>query len=207
MAVVTAKSLIKIFDISRRTYKQIGVTRKFEIKSGEMIGEIKDIALNQDGKKLAILADQCPYSSIRIPDTKFYIYDIDMDKFIEQKVNKNRIPVEIFWDLQDPRLLAVETEFSKQSENGTDLNDPTDATQKQVPLSQLKDTEIEEDFKKKNVEEFSGKTLETFFVTTDYGCKRQDVVKFEQGEETLLGLSVPYLYYMGFKVENEEEEE
>jgi hypothetical protein len=36
-----------------------------------------------------------------------------MDKFIEQKVNKNRIPVEIFWDLQDPRLLAVETEFSK----------------------------------------------------------------------------------------------
>lgn len=35
MAVVTAKSLIKIFDISRRTYKQIGVTRKFEIKSGE----------------------------------------------------------------------------------------------------------------------------------------------------------------------------
>ena len=58
MAVVTAKSLIKIFDISRRTYKQIGVTRKFEIKSGEQIGEIKDIALNQDGKKLAILADQ-----------------------------------------------------------------------------------------------------------------------------------------------------
>jgi len=46
MAVVTAKSLIKIFDISRRTYKQIGMTRKFEIKSGEMIGEIKDIALN-----------------------------------------------------------------------------------------------------------------------------------------------------------------
>jgi intraflagellar transport protein 140 len=76
-----------------------------------------------------------------------------------------------------------------------------------VPLSQLKETEIEDDFKKKNVDEFSGKTLETFFVTTDYGCKRQDVVKFEQGEETLLGLSVPYLYYMGFKVENEEEEE
>ena len=46
MAVVTSKSLIKMFDISRRTYKQIGITRKFEIKSGELIGEIKDIALN-----------------------------------------------------------------------------------------------------------------------------------------------------------------
>jgi sporulation protein YlmC with PRC-barrel domain len=33
------------------------VTRKFEMKSGEQIGEIKDISLNSDGKKLAILAD------------------------------------------------------------------------------------------------------------------------------------------------------
>ena len=38
MAVVTSKSLIKIFDISRRQYKQLGVTRKFEIKAGETIG-------------------------------------------------------------------------------------------------------------------------------------------------------------------------
>ena len=69
------------------------------MKSGEQIGEIKDIALNSDGKKLAILADQCPFPSIRIPDTKFYVYDIDMDKFIEFKVHQDRVPVEIFWDL------------------------------------------------------------------------------------------------------------
>lgn len=49
--------MIKLFDISRRTYKQLGITRKFEIKAGEIIGEIKDIALNADGKKLAILCD------------------------------------------------------------------------------------------------------------------------------------------------------
>jgi hypothetical protein len=57
MVVITSKSMIKLFDISRRTYKQLGVTRKFEIKSGETIGEIKGIALNADGKKLAILCD------------------------------------------------------------------------------------------------------------------------------------------------------
>ena len=137
------------------------------------------IALNMDGKKLAILCDQCPFPSIRIPDTRFYIYDIDMDKFIDQKVNINRLPVEIYWDLTDPRLLAVETEYAKQ-ESATDLNESMiDGTQKQVPLSQLKDAEIEDDFRKKTVEEFTGKTLETFFVTTDYGCKRQDMVKFE----------------------------
>jgi hypothetical protein len=57
MVVITNKSMIKLFDISRRTYKQVGVTRKFEIKQGESIGEIKDISLNSDGKKLAILCD------------------------------------------------------------------------------------------------------------------------------------------------------
>jgi intraflagellar transport protein 140 len=35
MAVVTSNSLIKIFDISRRTFKQLGVTRKFEIQAGK----------------------------------------------------------------------------------------------------------------------------------------------------------------------------
>lgn len=35
MVVITNKSMIKLFDISRRTYKQVGVTRKFEMKQGE----------------------------------------------------------------------------------------------------------------------------------------------------------------------------
>lgn len=58
-------------------------------------------------------------------------------------------------------------------------------------LNAIKDSEIEEDFaqkKKKDDANNQGKTLETFFVTTDYGIKRQDVIKFEDGEETLLGI-------------------
>jgi hypothetical protein len=57
LAIVTSNNMLKIFDISRRQFKQMGVTRKFEIKSGESLGEIKDISLNSDGKKLCILAD------------------------------------------------------------------------------------------------------------------------------------------------------
>ena len=83
MAVITSNNMIKIFDISKKEYKQLGVTRKFEMKVGVPLGEIKDISLNSDGKKLCILADQQPFPSIRIPDTKFYIYDIDMDNFME----------------------------------------------------------------------------------------------------------------------------
>ena len=89
------------------------MTRKFEIRNGEQIGQIKEIALNSDGKKLAILSDQVPFPSITIPDTKIYIYDIDMDNFMQFEISANRIPVEAFWDQQDARLLAIETEFAK----------------------------------------------------------------------------------------------
>jgi len=160
-----------MFDISRRTYKQLGVTRKFEIKNGETIGEIKDIALNADGKKLAILCDQVPFPSIRIPDSKFYVYDIDMDKFLEFKVNVNRIPVEAFWDQQDARLLAIETEYAMTEDQNT-----LDATMPGAPTKALNDVKIEEinedfnNFKKEDT--FTGKTCETYFVTTDYGVKR-----------------------------------
>ena len=65
--------------------------------------------------------------------------------------------------------------------------------------------EIEEDFKKKE-DDFTGKTLETFFVTTDYKVKRQDVVKFEEGDETLLGVSVPFFYFMGRQIEETDDD-
>ena len=204
MAVVTSKSLIKIFDISRRQYKQLGVTRKFEIKNGESIGQIKEIALNSDGKKLAILSDQVPFPSITIPDTKIYVYDIDMDNFIQHEVHPNRIPVEAFWDQVDARLLAVETEYANLK---TDTAAATEKGEenKAEAFNAIKEHEIEDDFRNKK-EEFKGKTLETFFVTTDYGIRRQDVVKFEEGEETLLGVQVPYFYFMGRQPTEEDEE-
>ena len=83
MAVVTSGNMIKMFDISKDEYKQIGVTRRFEMKAGVSLGEIKEISLNSDGKKLCLLADQQPFPSVRVPDTKFYVYDIDMDNFME----------------------------------------------------------------------------------------------------------------------------
>lgn len=79
------------------------------------------------------------------------------------------------------------------------------------PLNERTVEEINEDFGNfEKKEEFSGKTIETYFVTTDYGIKRQDNIKFEQAEETLLGLHVPYFYYMGRKqtaAQDEEEDE
>lgn len=170
------------------------------MKAGEALGEIKDIQLNCEGKKLCILADQSPFPSIRIPDTKFYIYDVDMDNFMDMEVTSNRVPVECFWDQSDPRLLCVETEYIK------DIGKPTgEGDLGADALGNINAEEIENDFKKKE-EEFTGKTLETFFVTTDYKVKRQDTVKFEEGDETLLGLHVPFFYFMGRQIDENEDE-
>jgi hypothetical protein len=36
--------------------------------------------------------------------------------------------------------------------------------------------------------------------------KRQDIVKFEEGDETLLGLHVPFFYFMGRQIDENEDE-
>lgn len=105
---------------------------------------------------------------------------------MEMELSPNRIPVEAFWDQIDPRLIVIETEYHKDVTKGIDggLN----ATEHKIDIQNINQDEIDEDFKKKNGDEFNGKTVETFFVTTDYKIKRQDVIKFEEGEETILGV-------------------
>jgi hypothetical protein len=136
-----------------------------------------------------------------------------MDKFMKFEVQPNRIPVEAYWDQQDARLLAIETEYAKAEGKGSDLNGEEQkgtgtegGPGSAAAFNAIKESEIEDDFRKQK-EEFEGKTLETYFVTTDYEIKKQDVVKFEEGEETLLGVHVPYFYYMGRRPETDEEEE
>ena len=75
-------------------------------------------------------------------------------------------------------------------------------------LNERTDQEIYDDFAQtKQQEEFTGKIVETFFVTTDYGVKRQDVIKFEECDETMLGIQVPFFYYMGRRQTEEKNEE
>jgi len=36
--------------------------------------------------------------------------------------------------------------------------------------------------------------------------KRQSTINFEEGDETMLGVQVPFFYFMGRKVEEEEDD-
>jgi len=48
--------------------------------------------------------------------------------------------------------------------------------------------------------------VETFFVTSDFKIKKQTHINFEECDETMLGVQVPFFYFMARKVEDEDEE-
>ena len=199
MAIATSTSMIKVLDVSRRNFKQVGMTKRFERKkNGDLIGEIKAIFLNPDGKKLCILSDQTPIPSIKIPDTKFFIFDVETEAISEAEVGYNRVPIEAFWDQEDPRLLAIETEYIKDISRATMDEEPREEDESKAEGDTLAGGLFKEE-----KEEWTGKTVETFFVTRDYGTKKQDTLRFEDGEETVLGISVPYFFYLGQQVAEE----
>ena len=82
------------------------------------------------------------------------------------EVSASRIPVEAYWDQIDPRLLAIETEYFKSEPKGGETMGETPAGDS----TKVQDIDVK-DFQKEPEDVFTGKTTETFFVTTDYGIK------------------------------------
>jgi len=90
---------------------------------------------------------------------------------------------------------------------GTTLDDGAIIGGDKPGLDNIKMEEIENDFMgKKADEEFQGKTIETFFVTSDFKVKKQSTINFDEGDETMLGVQVPFFYFMGRKIEDEDED-
>jgi len=121
LLITTSNNYLGIFDITRRALKQSLLFRKFE-KNGANLGEIRETSINCKGTNIAILCDSMPSSDTRIPDTNFFIYDVELDTFTEHEIGPNKIPIEVIWDFSDPRLFGVMTEYAKESaeENAKD---------------------------------------------------------------------------------------
>ena len=78
--------------------------------------------------------------------------------------------MECFWDQTDSRLFAIETEFIKDISKG--IGSQIEGEGEDALNDDLGVHEMDDDFKRKEEEEWTGKTIETFFVTSDYGIKR-----------------------------------
>lgn len=183
MITATSSNQIKIWDITRKVWKQIGMARPFE-GDGKPFGEIKLISVNSDGTKLCILSDTIPAPSIKVPDTKFYIYDIEYDSFLEYEISNHRVPIFCTWDLNDPRLLGVEAEYVIEGRENEDLQE-----------------------EKSNQEDKCIKMLFTFFVTSENGIKEHAKIDYSSADNSLLGINVPLYYICGYNKEETKDKE
>jgi hypothetical protein len=76
MVVWSLNNYLRLYDLGRREYRQLGVNRRFENADG-LLGKLRLCNVNSDGSKVVIIAD-----SIATSDRdKFYVYDLEMDNF------------------------------------------------------------------------------------------------------------------------------
>lgn len=181
LLVCTSNNYFGIFDIQRRTIKQIMMFRRFD-KNAELIGEIRDACINSKGNFVGILCDTMSNSDIRIPETKFYIYDVEMDSFVDQEISPNKIPIEIIWDVNDPRLFGIQTEYAK------DLSD--DSSNK-----------IDYSMNPNEKKEFYGSEFFIFFYTTEYGIHQQEAHKINRDIQGVFALAIPSIFFIVSKTE------
>lgn len=107
MVLWTSNNYIRIFDLSRREIKQIGISRRFENSSGPL-GRIRNCTINSNGQKVVIIADPIK-KNVNDDDNlgKFFIYDVEMDNFLSYELDYDTVPLDAYYDHQDKRFFGV----------------------------------------------------------------------------------------------------
>jgi intraflagellar transport protein 140 len=182
LCVVTNQNYFFVYDITRRNLKQIISPRKFE-KNGETLGEIREAYVNIKSNYIAILADAANNNSeIKIPQTKFFIFDVEMDNFSEYEINQNRIPVEILWDQEDYRLFGVSTEYAK---------DLIEENQEKLIFDHQKNLNSNSEKK-----EWLGSEFFIFFYTIEFGINKQESHIINRDIQGVFALNIPSIYFI-----------
>mmetsp|Transcript_5948 Transcript_5948/g.5233 ORF Transcript_5948/g.5233 Transcript_5948/m.5233 type:complete len:154 (+) Transcript_5948:1598-2059(+) len=143
LVLYTANNYIRIYDLSKRELKQVGVTRRFEDSKGPL-GENIVCNVNCDGSKVSIIANKKKGDGF---ESMLYIYDVDIDTFTQFNFGDGKVPMEAYWDQTDKRFLSclVDTEKKlKVSDNDFEEADDT----------------------------LSTRVLYTFFVSSEHGVKK-----------------------------------
>jgi len=213
LSIVTNQNYFCVYDITRRNLKQIVSSRKFE-KNGESLGEIREACVNIKGNYIAILADTNRDSEMRIPQTKFYIFDVEMDSFSEYEISPNRIPIEILWDQEDPRLFGVSTEYAKDL--GEERNENylfEHAAQKTNSLKNINNTSncLNTNYTISNFKslvndkrEWIGSEFYIFFYTTEFGIHKQESHQIKGDIQGVFALNIPSIHLIVSKTSDKQ---
>ncbi|GLE10446.1 hypothetical protein PINS_up022547, partial [Pythium insidiosum] len=120
LAVATDRGAIRVFDLSRRDPKATGSMGFFATALGEPSEDpasaamMRAIAVNADGTRVCILADKTEGAlRMRTPMSRLFLFQADLNIFQQYDFGVNKTPLSVFFDPQEPRLLAVETRKSR----------------------------------------------------------------------------------------------
>jgi hypothetical protein len=68
------------------------------------------VRVNANGSRVAILATRFKAGSASVPDSKLYVWFVDLDKIQDFDFGPlGQRPTSVFWDPVEPRLLACDT--------------------------------------------------------------------------------------------------
>ncbi|MCQ2816870.1 MAG: hypothetical protein MJ252_06360 [archaeon] len=179
LLVVTTNNYFGIYDISRRTPKEFLSLRKFE-KNGEELGEIRDAAMNNKANLIIFLLDNLVNSEMRVPETKFIIFDIELDTFIDYEISPNVIPIEIIWDTIEPRVFGIRTEYARE------LADDNQIFKEDDPLA----------VQNKTGDTWFGPEFYMLFYASESGVRHLEKHKIQNEIQGVFGLEMPNIYFI-----------
>jgi len=198
MAAATSNGVIKVFKLRSVKPEVIGSGRFEETPPApaqpekrsrgqnhvtpppaKLIGSIRSIRCNSDGTKVSILSDR-NHHNVNVPDTKLYVYNMDMDVVLSYEFGPVRYPTSHFWDSQEPKLMAVESLCVKGTETSSTVSKVQPNRKEESKTAEVDDDQID---------------VTTLFVTQDYGIQMQDCFSSDSRMDCLLGIRVPHLYF------------
>jgi len=202
MAVATDTTSIKVFDLSRREARQLGSTKNVGsvVKS---INRIKDVHCNCNGSKVSIICTKANGT----PDSVLYIWDVETDQVqafdfksgegqeglddnvaeAQQQLTldvRGRSPKSIFWSETEAQLFVCEATY-------------VGSAQSAQPKSKTGDA-------KPSNENAENLLIVTMYSSADCGIVIQDHFVMDSSYAAMIGIEVPYYYFVKKTVENEE---
>ncbi|KAJ0403604.1 hypothetical protein ATCC90586_008757 [Pythium insidiosum] len=205
LAVATDRGAIRVFDLSRRDPKATGSMGYFStaLEDSENAPAVmmRAIAVNADGTRVCILADKAEGAlRMRTPMSRLFLFQADLNIFQQYDFGVNKTPLSVFFDPQEPRLLAVETHKSRpdslaatagSSKGGRSPGGNQDGDD-MTTLSSSASAPPAATGNRANA--LSEKEITVMFASNDHGLLMQDTFDLDLKYSALLGIHVPRVY-------------
>ncbi|XP_077862626.1 intraflagellar transport protein 140 homolog [Saccoglossus kowalevskii] len=203
LVVATSTGYLKIFDLSRREAK-LHANPKYIHDSVSKLGSIVSIRVNCNGTKISILSNKTDGTC----DPTLYVWDVDMDNVshfdfavghgdqddftpqdesTEDQTDEERgrseaardiagrYPISHYWDPQEPKLLVCEAKLSAAA---VEMNTPKKSA---LASAMYIPPEV---------------VIVSLFSTLEHGVMLQDSFPLGATHNSLIGLEVPYFYFV-----------